>query len=141
MRNFRTTPCAHTLWENFTVVHKEWANKMDVIKVFEELDLLVAPSPAQQDDMVLTKSFKLNMERFLQTARPQSSWAHVFHERMLKSHTIISQEKYTQYVESLKYYIENSEGTITKTQQVNINVQLITFSLTYKMIGVRGASK
>lgn len=102
---------------------------MDVLKVFEELDSLVKPSAAQQDDPSATKSFKLNVERFLQTAgRPQTTWSHVFHERMLKTRNILSQEKYTQYVEALKWYIENSEGTITKTQRVCTDLHSTCFS-------------
>lgn len=112
---------------------------MDVIKVFEELDLLVAPTPAQEDELAI-KSFKLSMERFLQTARPQSSWSHAFHERMLKTSTILSQEKYNQYVEALKYYTENSEGTITKTQQVLRKVITCTPMINTINAGVRRIS-
>ena len=91
---------------------------MDVLKIFEELDCLVKPSQVQQEDPSIAKAFKLNVERFLQTARPQLSWSHMFHERMLKTLNILSQEKYTQYVEAMKWYIEDSEGPITKTQRV-----------------------
>jgi hypothetical protein len=99
---------------------------MDVPKVFEELDSLVKPSQAQQEDLSVAKAFKLNVERFLQQARPHEklSWPHVFNQRMLKTHTILSNEKYNQYVDAMKWYIENSEGPITKTQRVCMYILL-----------------
>jgi hypothetical protein len=95
---------------------------MDVIKVFEELDTLTKPS---SEEPLLAKAFKLNVERFLQHARPQLSWSHTFHERLLKTHNLLTHEKYTQYVDAMKWYIENCEGSILPTKMQRVCASLV----------------
>eukprot|EP00026_Physarum_polycephalum_P001062 Phypoly_transcript_01063.p1 GENE.Phypoly_transcript_01063~~Phypoly_transcript_01063.p1 ORF type:complete len:1053 (+),score=175.62 Phypoly_transcript_01063:3-3161(+) len=114
---------------------------MDVLKVFEELDSLVKPAQAQLEDPSVSKAFRLNLERFLQHARPQLSWSYVFHERMLKTHNILSQDKYVQYVDSMKWYIEDSAEqqangqTLTKMQRMCVTLanNLLDFLQVHKM--------
>lgn len=90
---------------------------VSVLKLFEELDQIIKP---QDDDVLKEKTFKFNLERFLQTARTrtsQLSWSLMFHERMIQTQTILTLEKYNQYVECMKHYILLENNT-SKTQQV-----------------------
>lgn len=93
---------------------------VSIVKLFEELDHVLRPPPGTEDGLQ-SKTFKFGVENFLQSTRvSQLSWSQIFHERMVQSQSILVQEKYSHYVETMKHYVELVNGRGSKTQQVCI---------------------